>query len=291
MKKLFTLAIFALLVVGITGCDEDDSTILIGDFEPTTPQGVFSVSGNDIVYVIFNGTYDTDLDSYAIYRAETEDGEPVYIGSVTARNNPAGDTLFVYSYEDREVANGDTYFYYVTAINSSGHESAFSAEFVMDTPRFERSIPLFATDQDAARAGFDFVLNDYVDSSVSDVVQYFDTDDGVMYLTTGKANTDIQDVGYTEPFVFDGEEIAFDDVDVAPADGWSNNGFVEVIEGHTYVIWTAANRYAKMRADLVSVAGHFTAFTFAYQKALGNPDLSGPADAPLADTKSDLDLR
>ena len=66
---------------------------------------------------------------------------------------------------------------------------------------------------------------------------------------------DIQDFGYT----YDFDEISF-----APLDGWSIDPVgVELIEGHTYVIWTWDDHFAKVR--VVSIGENHVVLEWAYQ--------------------------
>ena len=75
-------------------------------------------------------------------------------------------------------------------------------------------------------------------------------------------DTDIQDMGYTSSLY---------DIYEAPEDGWAPSRSVQVIPGHTYVIWTWDDHYAKMRVR--EVDSYTVRFDWAYQVAPGNPDL------------------
>jgi hypothetical protein len=48
-------------------------------------------------------------------------------------------------------------------------------------------------------------------------------------------------------------------------------GYVEVIEGHTYIIWTWDNHFAKLR--VVDKHTDYIVFEWAYQIAEGNVEL------------------
>lgn len=76
--------------------------------------------------------------------------------------------------------------------------------------------------------------------------------------------TDIQDFGYTD---------SLDEVSWSPAEGWSNVGWVEVIRGHTYIIWTWNDHYAKLRVEGI-VGDTKIYFDWAYQVAPGNQELT-----------------
>jgi len=92
---------------------------------------------------------------------------------------------------------------------------------------------------------------------------------GIFYLNAGNENTDLQDMGYTE---------TFDDIGWAPQNGWSENGWAEIILGHTYVIWTDDFRFAKMRVESIHDADGFVLFRWAYQTAPDNPELAPRSD-------------
>ncbi|MEO0156993.1 MAG: hypothetical protein ABIL07_07755, partial [candidate division WOR-3 bacterium] len=68
-----------------------------------------------------------------------------------------------------------------------------------------------------------------------------------------------------------GYTASFDEIGYAPDDGWSPTGIVEAIVGHTYVIWTWDNHFAKIR--VASLKPGYVIFDWAYQVDPGNPEL------------------
>ena len=76
--------------------------------------------------------------------------------------------------------------------------------------------------------------------------------------------TDIQDFGYTN---------SLDDVNWSPLEGWSKIRRVEVILGHSYIIWTAYDHYAKLRVGEI-VGDTKIYFDWAYQIDRGNQELA-----------------
>jgi hypothetical protein len=78
----------------------------------------------------------------------------------------------------------------------------------------------------------------------------------------------IQDAGFTR---------SLDNVDFAPIDGWSNNGTVELILGHSYVCRLTAfvdhYRYAKFRVVGLSSSPPRVVLDWAYQTAVDNVEL------------------
>ena len=85
-------------------------------------------------------------------------------------------------------------------------------------------------------------------------------------------DTDIQDMGPTQDIY---------DIPFAPATGWSNNKIVYAQVGHTYVIRTWDDHYAKVRIS--SRSYNRIVFDWAYQlvqgerqlKPVGNPGKRG----------------
>lgn len=263
MRKLvLTLLLISAVPLFVGGCDDDDNNPIRGGRVPAAPQGVYSVTGDQVVTVWWNGPYESDITEYSIWRSLNETTGYVKIATVDADANPDLD-LLIYYYEDHAVTNGVTYYYAVTSINSSGYESELSAENVYDTPRPEGSVTLTL---DSALSGFSFANEARVawTNPLADV--YIDLSGGTIWLNAANAGTDLQDMGYTD---------GFDDITLAPQAGWSVNGYVEVIEGHTYVIWTTDNNYAKVRITDIAFNGNVT-FDWGYQTATGNPELIAP---------------
>ena len=68
----------------------------------------------------------------------------------------------------------------------------------------------------------------YIDSALADI--FVDIFQGTLYLNAANVNTDIQDMGFTYPIEWNGTVIAFDDITYAPDDGWSDLGYMEILE-------------------------------------------------------------
>ena len=79
-------------------------------------------------------------------------------------------------------------------------------------------------------------------------------------------DTDIQDMGLTSSIV---------DVSTAPASGWSATHDVVLAVGHTYVVWTHDDHYAKFRVSTLSP--NRVVFDWAYQLQQSNPMLKRQA--------------
>lgn len=268
MKNLITIIILGILTLAIVGCEETDEVILIDEI-PAAPQGVYSVTGDNEVYLYWNGPYESDISGYIIWRSLDPINNYTEVGSVDAVSNPNLD-LLIYEFIDGPINNGVTYFYAVSSVDNAGQVSDLSAEEVFDTPRPEGFAEVF----DSAFAhvtigtysGFSLSAGAVVpsNSSIADIV--VDKFDGVFYLNAADIATDIQDVGYTSD--------SFDDISYAPTEGWSDNGWLEIIDGHTYVIWTNAGHFAKMRVYLIN--NNSVVFQWAYQTDFDNPELVAP---------------
>lgn len=275
MNRLLTV-ILTILALGLFGCDREETIVIDNDPVPATPQGVFSVTGDRTVWVFFNGIYEHDVDYYTVYRSLSETTGYVAIANVDAEPNPNLD-LLIYEYEDIGRDNGETYWYAVTAVDHAGQESDLSAENVFDTPRPEGQASMYPRDIAPALAGFNLATATVInwDSPPADiwVDRVVDTIapgvyDVYPYLNAGVVDidVDIQDLGYTE---------SFDEISYATLDGWSLLGYAEAIEGHTYVIWTEPDNYAKVRITSITPSGAIL-FQWAYQTATSNLELAPP---------------
>jgi hypothetical protein len=229
---------------------------------PEPPQGVYSITGDNAVYIYWNGPYERDIKEYIIKRSFDPLTNYQEIGRRPAEDNPDLD-LIIYEYVDNTAQNGVTYYYAVSSVDYAGQESELSAEEVFDTPRPEGNVALFDMAVEPSLSGYNFAARSVVayDSPGADV--YVDRVDGVFYLNVGNVNTDIQDMGFHE---------SFDEVGWAPQDGWSSVGYFEIIPGHIYVIWTDDLHYAKLW--VVSVNSSSVSFRWAYQTDAENPELA-----------------
>jgi hypothetical protein len=262
MRKILAWTLLVVPVIALVGCDENDNTIGSSQV-PAAPQGVYSVTGDQAVYVYWNGIYDLNVKDYNVYRSFQSTTGYTQIASVAAESNPNLD-LILYHYVDTPVVNGTTYYYAVTAVDNNGMESALSAENVFDTPRPQGTVVLFPRQVEPSLSGFNFATGHqvYDTSRAADI--FVDTFQATYYLNAANVLTDIQDMGYT----YDFNEIGY-----APDSGWSALGFLELIKGHTYVIWTSDSHYAKLRLTSFNPSGSVT-FQWAYQTVANNLELS-----------------
>lgn len=261
MRQVVLMAGILVLGLVLVGCNDNNPPY---DPAPPAPQGVLSVTGDHSVEIVWNGVYDRDVSYYGVYRSMQATTGYAEIGRVTSQDNPNLD-LIIYNYFDNAVTNGTTYFYAVAAVDRAGHESPLSAEGVFDTPRPEGMTALYSYYTDSSRAGFDLAAAPSRvpwHSASADV--WIDDAGGVFYINAADINTDLQDMGFSKDF----KEVGF-----SPDSGWSALGYMELIAGHTYVIWTSDNHYAKMRVESLGAVSGPVVFQWAYQTDTGNREL------------------
>ncbi|MBI4364092.1 MAG: fibronectin type III domain-containing protein [Candidatus Latescibacteria bacterium] len=241
----------ALLLLTL-GCHRDRVTNVVLDLPPHRVDGVYSVTGDREVTIRWRANQENDIDHYRIYRNLAPTGTFTLVGTTSQ-------TEFV----DFSVTNGQTYYYAVSAVDRAGQESAeLSYENVFDTPRpegFGATVTnTFSVD---GTSGWDFSARARRSSldALTDV--YYGAANGhtIVYAATG---TEIQDAGY----------VALRDVDFAPPAGWSGDGEVEAIPGHSYIVLTRDGHYAKF--EVVSRDNSTMVFDWAYQIDVDNPELT-----------------
>lgn len=244
------LAMLALL--GATGCDDRNDRVIAVDAIPFRVDGVYSVTGDLEVTIHWRANQENDIAYYKVFRNGTPTGTFTQIGTSTG-------TTFV----DTNVNNGQTYYYAVSAVDDAGQESSeLSYENVFDTPRPE-GIDAVLTNafSNAANAGWDFSA--YTTRALLDARTdvWYDAQGG-SYLIYAPTDTKIQDAGY----------VALRDVDFAPPAGWSTDGVVEAIVGHSYIVYTRDGHYAKF--EVIARGSGTLTMDWAYQIDPDNPELA-----------------
>ena len=242
-----SLAMF-ILGIAIIGCD---NFIEVDTDPPAAPRGIRTVSLDNSVELNWLANTEPDVDRYKIWVSNHYDGEYQLIGTTTST-----------SFLDNGANNGTTYYYALSAIDYNGNESELSHDVVYDTPRPEGfGVLLFDFRSSPGLAGYDFSSNTIglYDDEFTDF--FFEHLNGRFYLNVWN-DTDIQDMGYTSNL---------DEISVAPSQGWSPSKYTEAIVGHTYVVWTWDNHYAKVRVRSVNLTR--VEFDWAYQTAQSNPEL------------------
>jgi len=264
--QLLTFCLISLVLLATYGCeintDSCESRVISEpDTEPPAlPRGVYSITGDEEVIIEWfpNGEY--DLAGYMVWRSG-DDVDFDLLDEVSP-----GTT----SYVDRNVKNGKTYYYAVSAFDSDNNESDLSPEIVDDTPRPQgRSVTLRDYQISPERSGFDFSRpargtipwNDFD----TDIYFGFDLDVNVSYMYSDN-DTLMQDMGYRD---------SMDGLDEAPLyDLGYTELFVELLEGHVYAFHTPDGNYAKIR--VIDVSDVSVTFDWAYQIDIDNPELAPP---------------
>jgi hypothetical protein len=252
MKKITCWLLLIGLVLLVLGCEEERCCLRPDYTPPAIPRGVTSVTGDWEVYLYWYPNNEPDLAGYNVYVGSSAEGYYTLIASTPSAN-----------FVDREVTNGRTYFYAVSAYDYDGNESELSTDLVFDTPRPEgwgaRLWDFHTFPQDA---GYNFatqLILPYTDGR-ADI--YFEVDRGLPFIWRGNVHTDIQDFGYT---------YSLDDIDYAPEFGWIQMDWLELVEGHSYIVWTDDNHFAKFR--VTGIGSDYITFDWAYQVDPGNPEL------------------
>jgi hypothetical protein len=251
------------------GCD-NNKTVFVPEHDttaPGVPRGVSSITGDREVTLVWLGSTEDDLAGYVVYRDDNGDGTFGEIADIDV-NQFRDEWVYV----DRSVSNSQTYDYAVGAYDYEGNESDLSYEDVFDTPR-PAGYNVFV-DATVDLSGFDFSARSRVSYTSNNADIFFTYDDqlGTMFVEAAHADDDIQDFGYTS---------TLDAVDWAPEEGWSSVGWCELILGHSYVVWTSDNRYAKIR--VIELGDNWLRFDWAHQEDPGNPELKrGVPDSLIA---------
>ena len=252
MVRFWGLALGAVLLLGAAGCNDSKSTVVGTDPPPFNVEGVRSVTGDGQVTVTWRLNQETDIDHYAVYRNLAPTGTFTLVGTSTTNQ-----------FIDKSVTNGTTYYYAVAAVDRAGQESPeLSYENVFDTPRPEGfDVTLSEADADSTHSGWDFsaVTTRSTNDARTDI--FYDVTSGPHYLVFVPSDTKIQDAGY----------IDLVDVDYAPPSGWSSDGVVEAIPGHSYILLTRDNHYAKF--EVTSRGSTSMTMDWAYQIDPDNPEL------------------
>jgi len=283
-----TLLVVSTLAIAIGGCSDDDEYVDLT--APGIPAGVTSITGDGAVFVRWIPNKDNDLAGYRVWWDGDGDEEfeelarikPFEEGVYQDNGTPsAGDDFLEYGDILGFDYNGTYNSYAISAFDHAGNESDLSWEYVVDVPRPEgydlRLEPRSAYPQ---FAGYDL-------SSLSSQPQpwddletdfWFDFDAGsIPRFYVPKAWVRILDAGFQSYDGFGG----LDGVDYAPANGWSVEGAVEAIPGHTYVLrirngasFGSNDHYAKIWLGSFENGGAL--LWWAYQEVPGERQFSQP---------------
>ncbi len=257
MKKLIYYPFILLISFILYSCGVNDSFHTIDTIPPSPPTGITVLNGDSRVDLAWNHNHEGDLAGYNVYYSDSYDGKYTLLGST-------GDNYFI----DYGAVNGIITYYAVTAYDYNGNESDLSYDAIYATPRpegFDQSIFDYRNFPDLGGYTFnDYSVVPYDDQSTD---FFFENYQGTYYLDVWD-DTDIQDMGPTQDIW---------DIPFAPSSGWSTTKDAIAIAGHTYVIWTWDNHYAKVRVS--SITPNRIVFDWSFQLVEGNRQLK-PRKSP-----------
>ena len=232
---------------------------------PGPPKGLRTATGDNFIELYWDQNPEPDVVGYNVFVSSSYNGKYEEIGSTKS-------TYF----RDNGARNGFTYYYAVTAYNADGYESALSKDAAYDIPRPEGyNVVLNDYRQFPGTAGYDFSQYAVVPYDDQGVDVYFENYNGQFYMNV-RTDSDIRDLGPTNSIL---------DIGTAPSSGWSHTHDVLVVIGHTYVVWTWDDHYAKFRVSGVSPSR--VVFDWAYQLIKSNPLLKrgGGSRQPFSESE------
>jgi hypothetical protein len=254
MKKALFYVVTLLSLVFLSACDmrhNKDNPDNIDNTPPSPPTGLVITNGDNQVTISWNPNSERDVAGYNVYYSYDYYSKYSLIGSTKTN-----------SYTDYGARNGSTYYYAVTAYDINGNESELSKQNISATPRPEGfSENIFDYHNYPSTSGFAFASGSVVPYNDQTSDFYYDYDNGTPYLDV-LTDSDIQDMGRTNDIY---------DIPYAPTSGWSSTKDAVAIVGHTYVIWTWKNTYAKIRIS--QITSDRIVFDWAYQTVKGNTQL------------------
>ncbi|GBD86912.1 amylopullulanase precursor [bacterium BMS3Abin03] len=250
-KIIITLSIISIFL--LQACDIYDPYKEVDYTPPAIPTGVVVKNGDGRADIFWNNNRESDLAGYNIYVSDSYDGRYELIGSSEYNN-----------FTDYDAANGLTYYYAVTAYDFNGNESELSVNVVYATPRPEGfNQAIFDFRQFPNNSGYSFANYSVFPYDDVNTDFFFENYQGTFYLDVWD-DTDIQDMGLTNSIY---------DIEYAPNSGWSDTKDALAVVGHTYVIWTWNNHFAKIRISQITTER--VVFDWAYQLVEGEIQLKG----------------
>lgn len=246
----YAISIVMVFSVLFFGCHLDRD-FMTNNEPPAIPTGLSCLALDRQVELWWNENQDHNVDGYNIYSTTSPGGRFRLIGTTRTPQ-----------FIDDHLTNGVTYYYAVSAVDDEGHESDLTRTNVYAIPRPEGfDLALFDYKTSPNISGYDFSSNTFgkYDDQYTDI--FFENDSGTYYMDVWK-DSDIQDMGYTR---------SLDDIVMAPVEGWSPTKDVLLIKGHSYVVWTWDDHYAKFR--VVDITTDHVVIDWAYQLVVGNPNL------------------
>ena len=268
MKKIFLSLVILSTLLLFQACHINDPynhNNYTPDYTPPSiPTGVQVLNGDNVVDLSWDRNRENDLAGYNIYFSTSYYGKYTLIGSSTTN-----------SYTDNGAQNGVLNYYAVTAYDQSGNESELSKDNVYATPRpegFNQAISDYRRFPNTS--GYQFSTYSVVHDTLSDV--FFENSNGTFYLKVWD-DSDILDAGPTTSIY---------DIPFAPTSGWSTTKNAIAIIGHTYVIWTWNNHFAKIRVK--NITNDRMVFDWAYQLVEGDAQLKPKPGGKILTTRGPL---
>jgi hypothetical protein len=238
--SLFTLALI-LLVAVTPGCYD---WLHHPDMDPPSPpSGLRTATGDNFIELFWAENREADISGYNVYVSSSYDGRYEFISSTTS----------AYFY-DEGARNGNLYYYAVSAYDYDGNESELSADVAYDIPRPEGyDVMLYNAVSSPAQSGYDFSRYAVVPVDDKYADMWYVSSNGSMIMRVD-TDSDIQDMGPTSSVL---------SIGTAPVSGWSSTHEAVLVAGHTYVVWTWDDHYAKFRVSTLSPGR--VVFDWAYQ--------------------------
>jgi hypothetical protein len=252
-KTLLSIAVFMnLLLLQSCSINDPNHHNNYDSTPPAPPTGIQVINGDNRVDLSWLNNHEGDLAGYNIYYSTSYDGQYSLIGSSTTNY-----------YIDESASNGVLNYYAVTAFDESGNESNLSKDVAYATPRPEGlNQSIFDKGKFPNTSGYSFSTYSVVAYNDTLTDFYFQNYNGKLYLDIYD-DTEILDAGPTNDIY----DIAF-----APATGWLTTDSTMAILGHTYIILTWDNHYAKIRVKNI-INNERIIFDWAYQLVPGNTQL------------------
>jgi hypothetical protein len=245
MKKLYALLPAIIIFISFAGCEANFYEY--DDTPPSAPRNIYVLNGDRRVDLDWKRNPESDVAGYNVYYSYSYDGKYTLIGSTQ-------NTYFI----DDEAENGYRIYYAVAAYDYNGNESELSYDVIYAVPRpegFNQAVFDYNRFPDNAGYSFRKYLVVPYDNDLADF--FFENYNGTFYLDVWD-DTDIQDMGLTNDIY---------DIAEAPVSGWSDLKEARAVPGHTYVIWTWDNHFAKVRIN--SITRDRVVFDWAYQSVEG----------------------
>jgi hypothetical protein len=241
MKSLAVTLFLSLVLFCGAGCHTWSHA---PDFTPpSSPTGLRTSTGDNFIELFWNANREPDVAGYNVYVSSSYGGR---YGLIASAERPY--------YNDLHAKNGTVYYYAVTAYDFDGNESDLSKDVAYDIPRPEGyDVTLINSAVSTSNSAYDF--SKYAVVAAAD--QYADIvyggANGDYRMTVGQ-DSDIRDMGPTQSIL---------DISESPASGWATTHDVALAAGHTYVVWTWDDHYAKFRVSALSQ--NRVVFDWAYQ--------------------------